>query len=110
MADLTCTQAMIILQLCTGHIGLNKHLHHIKCTNSPACHSCNTTPYKTIQHFLFECNNYRHKHFKLQRKLGHNVSKLPYLLTNSAAIKQTLKYVHITCRFNQTFGSLASAE
>ena len=110
MADLTCTQAMIILQLCTGHIGLNKHLHRIKCTNSPACPSCNTMPHETIQHFLFECNNYCHKCFELQRKLGCNVSKLPYLLTNSAAIKQTLKYVHSMHHFNQTFSSLASAE
>ena len=110
IADLTRAQATIILQLRTGHIGLNKHLHRIKHTNSPACPRCNAMPYETIQHFLFKCDNYRQEHFELKRRLGRNTSKLPYLLTNPAAIKQTLKYVHSMHRFNQTFSSLASAE
>ena len=108
VANLTHAQASLIVQLHTGHISLNKHLHCIKCIDSPACPSCNTTPQETIQHSLFECNNYHQEHFMLQRKLGHNVSKPSYLLTNSSAIIPTLKYVHSMQCINQIFGKISS--
>ena len=94
IVDLKCTQALLMLQLCMGHIDQNKHLHCIKHINSLACPSCNATAEETIQHFLFICDNYCQECFELQRKLGHNVSKLSYLLTNSPANTQILKYVH----------------
>ena len=96
------------LQLHTGQIGLNKHLHCIKCTDSPACPSCNTTPQETVQHFLFECNSYCQECFELQGKLGCNTSKLSYLLTDSSAIAPTLKYVHSMHHLNQIFGKISS--
>lgn len=85
ISDLSHTQASLILQFCTGCIPLNKHLHCIKQTDSPACPNCTQTPQESIHHFLFECNKYRQEHFALQRKLGHHASTLSYLLTNPTA-------------------------
>ena len=108
ITNLTCTQALLILQLRTGQISLNKHLHCIKCTNSQACPSCNVTSQEMVQHFLFQCDSYREEHFELQEKLGCNASKLSYLLTDSSAIAPTLKYIHNTHCLNQIFGKISS--
>ena len=48
VVNLTRAQASLILQLRTGHISLNKHLHHIKCMGSPNCPSCNAVTHKTV--------------------------------------------------------------
>ena len=106
VSKLTWVQASILLQLHTGHIGLNRHLHHIKQSNSPACPNCNHTPQETVHHFLFECSKYHQERFTIQWKLGCYASTLSYLLTNSAAIKPLLNYIHDTQCLRQTYGSL----
>lgn len=53
-------QAAIVMQLCTRHIGLNKHLHHIKCLDSPHCPNCDKNAVETVHHFLFDCTQYSH--------------------------------------------------
>ena len=35
--DMTCRDASLLIQLWTGHIPLNEHLHQIKRTPSPLC-------------------------------------------------------------------------
>ena len=105
--NLAYAQASLILQLCSGYIGLNKHLHHIKQINSPACPNCNDTLNKTIQHFLFECNKYCSEKFMLQRKLGHLASHLSYLLTNPVATTPILNYIHAMSLLKQTFSNLS---
>ena len=65
VTNLSWAQASLLLQLHSGHIGQNKHLHHIKHTNSPACPNCLNTPQETIHHFFFECDKFQAEHFTL---------------------------------------------
>ena len=55
---LSHNQASIIMQLHTGHIGLNKHLHHIKCSNTLYCPNCDENAIEDRHHFLFVCTGY----------------------------------------------------
>ena len=96
-------QASLMFQLRSGHIGLNKHLHHIKCANRPDCPSCNDGSVETIQHYLFECHHYHQEQHLIQRSLCHNASNKAYLLANPDASLLLLKYVHTTRWLNQTF-------
>ena len=52
---LTHKQASILMQLQTGHVGLNKYLHHIKRATSPKCSNCNENTDETVSHFLLVC-------------------------------------------------------
>lgn len=101
-------QASLIMQLCTGQIGLNKHLYWICCSETPYCPSCNKNATESIHHFLFNCICYCHEWSILHQKLwwcSHNMS---YLLSHPAATLPLLKYVHLTGRLKQTFGTLCS--
>lgn len=48
VANLAHTQASLMFQLCSSHIGLNKHLHHIKHANRPECPNYNNRSIETI--------------------------------------------------------------
>lgn len=81
------------MQLYSGHIGLNKHLHHIKHSNTPTCPNCDENVDKTIHHYLFECTHYcRERSIKLRQ---HSL-KLSYLLSNTEAILLLLKFIQAT--------------
>ena len=107
---LSCSQASIILQLRTGHIGLNKFLHRIKCADTPLCLSCNNNSIETINHFLFKCRHYCHERHILQNELQHNASNASYLLSNPTATLHLLKYIHTTGRLKKTFGAVYSGD
>ena len=81
VTSLSQAQASIVMQMCTRHISLNKHLFHIKQTNSPSCPRCAVSTPETIHHFPFKCNHYQHEHHELQRTLHWNAYNLAYLLT-----------------------------
>ena len=53
--SLSHKQASIVMQLHTGHIGVNKHLHQIKCSELPHCPNCDKNAIETVHHFLFNC-------------------------------------------------------
>ena len=101
-------QASIIMQLRTGHIGLNKHLHHIKCSNTLYCPNCDENTIEDTHHFLFTCSGYRHKCSILHRKLRRHSHDLSYLLPNPAATLPLLQYIHSTGWLKQTFGAVCS--
>jgi hypothetical protein len=48
--DLSCPQCSVLMQLRTGHIGLNTYFHCFNLALSPLCSLCNTP--KTVVHFL----------------------------------------------------------
>lgn len=106
ITPLSRVQASLLLQLCTSHIGLNKHLHHINKSDTSLCQSCNEHTPKTTQHFLFECHRYHQECFTLQRMLHRKATNPSYLLTNPAATIPILKYVHSTRCLKQAFGLL----
>ena len=101
-------QASIIMQLCISHIGLNKHLHHIKHSNTPYCSNCDENAIKDTHHFLFDCTGYQHERSILHRKLHRCMHDLSYLLMNPAATLPLLKYIHSTGCLKQTFGAVCS--
>ena len=66
---LNCKEASVIMQLHTGHIALNKHLHRIHHSPSPICPNCNDGAEESVFHFLFICNCYNRECVLLCNKL-----------------------------------------
>lgn len=54
ISSLPRKHASILTQLRTGHVPLNKHLHRIKCAESPICPKCEMEN-ETVAHFLLMC-------------------------------------------------------
>ena len=108
VANLSRAQASLLFQLRSGHIGLNRHLHQIKPTDSPRCTNCSDGSDKMIQHFLFECTKYGQERHIMQRSLCRCASNLAYLLSNPDATLPLLKYIHTTRHLKQTFATVYS--
>lgn len=89
-----------------SNIGLNKHLHQIKCSESPHCPNCNKNTIETVHHFPFDCTQYHHERSILHRKLHCHTHNLPHLLTHPTATLPLLKYIHATGCLKQTFGAI----
>jgi ribonuclease HI len=103
--DLNRSQASIIMQLRTGHIGLNQHLFRIKKVESPSCPHCRGLTVETVKHFLLDCPFYRRERHELQSKLRRNAHSISFLLSSPVATKPLLKFVHSTGRFKPFFES-----
>ena len=73
---LKCNQASIMLQLCTGHIALNKCLHHICCSATAECPNCDENTMESTHHYLFNCSRYHRERSVLHNKLQHNSHEL----------------------------------
>ncbi|KAG2030843.1 hypothetical protein BDR03DRAFT_973975 [Suillus americanus] len=79
----------------TNHAPLNKHLHHIRKSDSPYCAHCPDKE-ETTHHFLIECPHYQRR----------QASSLPFLLTNSNAVPHLVKYVNATGRMRSILGEV----
>ena len=87
-----------IIQLRTGHCGLNSYLHRFGIAESPAC-ECGTGQ-ETVEHFLLECPRYRNQRTEMRRKAGTGNMRVDVLLGSSKAILEfTEKYINDTERF-----------
>ena len=53
-ATLTQCQSSILMELCTGHTQLNRHLYNIGTTATPICPTCNRQE-ETVRHYLLSC-------------------------------------------------------
>ena len=95
---LTCKQAVTLMQLRSGHIALNKHLHCICHATSPLCPNCDEDAKETVQHFLLTCTGYWQECFLLHQKLRCCSLDILFLLSNSKAAILLLKYVSVTGR------------
>ena len=87
-------QASLIMQLCTGQIGLNKHFHWICCSDTPCCPSCNENAIESIHHFLFDCVHYHCEWSILHQKLRWHSYNMSYLLSHPASSSAQI------CSFN----------
>jgi ribonuclease HI len=100
----------LIVQLQSGHIGLNAHLNRIQKHPTPNCESCEAAGYptpETVTHFLFECPSYRRERHILKMNLGRGANSLAQLLQGKKdSIKELVKYVDRTGRLKATFGEL----
>jgi hypothetical protein len=95
-----------LVQLRTGHAGLNRHLHKIGKTDSPLCPTCKGAE-ETVYHYLFRCPAYATQRKELRRTLRRASTSAATLLGRPKAMKHLFKYIHDTKRFAKTRGDLA---
>ena|SRR3979490_623013 len=82
----------ILIQLRTGHAGLNKHLHRIGKVNTPMCAACERAE-ETMHHFLFRCLAYAEQRRELEHALRRGATSVATLLNRPRAMKHLFKYV-----------------
>lgn len=97
--------ASILTQLRTGHAPLNKHLHRLKCAESPMCPNCEKEV-ETVAHYLILCPALECHRWELQSHLNQDAKSLAVLLNRPDAMKPLFRYIHRTGRFHEQFGDL----
>ena len=85
-----------IVQLRTGHCGLNHYLHRFSINDTPYC-ECGYGK-ETVEHFLLECRRYKEQRRTLRREVGVGKMRVDRLLGDPMVIKKTLEYVKSTGR------------
>jgi hypothetical protein len=104
-------QTSLLIQLRTGHAGLNAHLYRFKRVESPICEHCAIDDYnanETVQHYLFECPAWTNQRRKLQYGMGHHKAKtMKGLFENEENVKQLIKFVASTRRFEKMLGDVS---
>lgn len=109
IADLPRKHRMLIFQLRTGHVALNKYLHHIAKVPSATCQECHAHE-ETVHHFLLVCPRYARQRNTLSLEVGPHQLQVKYLLCHSKGIRATLKYIACTKRMEQVFGDVTPPE
>lgn len=104
-AALSRAQSSVLIQLRTGHIGLNHHMKRIKKTQNDSCPNCAGIA-ETIHHYLFDCPEYDHERHELGRRLGRDAKSLKFLLNAPKGIPEILRYVGKTGRLRKQFGEV----
>lgn len=99
---LTRKQHNMMVQLRTGHIGLNGHLFRIGKSLTPECPHCDGET-ETVAHFIMKCKGYERERRGLQ-KWGRRAETIAELLTTPSAFKRVLRYVEDTRRLSAIFG------
>ena len=86
-----------IIQLRTGHCGLNSYLHRFGRIDSPLC-DCGMG-LETVEHFLLECPRYREQRIEMRTKAGTENMRVDALLgTAEIIVKCTEKFINDTRR------------
>lgn len=96
-------QAACLAQLRTNHVPLNKHLHRIKCHDTPDCPNC-VGEAESVYHFLLRCPAYERPRRELLATLGRDARSLSFLLTDKTAMRPLFRYIARTGRLASTFG------
>ena len=106
VAPLARRNTSLLIQLRTGHVPLNYHLHTIGRADTQRCPECGAAK-ETVPHFILQCPKY-----SLQRRayfgpLGRNGLRLDYLLITKEGVERLFKFINAT---RQTFSDLQTAE
>jgi hypothetical protein len=97
LASLSGRAMSIIVQLRTGHIGLNIFLRKISTVDSALCpRYC--AP-EIVAHFLLHCKHFDNERKVLKWSIGKVASSLPRLLNMPKNISHTTKYIERSNRF-----------
>lgn len=99
------TQHSLLVQLRTGHIGLNMHLHRIGCVDDPTCPACKASE-ETVHHLIFECPAYQHERHQLRATLRRGANSLRLMVTNPKAALKLLSFLNATGRLKNSFGEV----
>ena len=85
-----------IVQLRTGHCGLNHYLHRFGKRNSPYC-ECGMGK-ETVEHYLLECRRYKEQRKKMIKDIGKGRLNIERLLGQPQTIKYTIEFIRNTKR------------
>jgi len=86
-----------IVQLRTGHCGLNHYLHRFGKRNSPYC-ECGMGK-ETVEHYLLECRRFKQQRKKMIKDIGKGRLNIERLLGQPQMIKHTVEFIRSTKRF-----------
>ncbi|KAG1808230.1 uncharacterized protein BJ212DRAFT_1280930, partial [Suillus subaureus] len=89
----------------TGHVPLNKHLHHIHKSDSLFCAHCPGIE-ETMHHYLITCCHYQRAWHSLITALGHKATSTQFLLTDLSAIPHLVSFVNATSRLRAILGEI----
>jgi Reverse transcriptase (RNA-dependent DNA polymerase)/Endonuclease-reverse transcriptase len=92
------SQAAQLIQLRTGHCGLNNYLARFNKIDSPKCTKCGYEQ-ETVEHFLLECPAHWEARRDLRRKVGVGRMTLGKLLGDEKMVEWTMEYIWKTKRF-----------
>jgi hypothetical protein len=104
---LSRAQASVLIQLRTGHIGLNQHLHRINRSDTAYCPHCKGTTVESIRHFLIQCPHYRELRQIMRAKLRRKADDMSYMLSNAEAAQVVTTFALATRRL-QAFKTSSS--
>ena len=96
-----------MVQLHTGHILLNRHLHWLHKVGSDMCSVCKGHV-ESVTHYLLECCSYRNEREKMLRSIGCLATDLGTLFSSREGIKALLQYVKDIGRLRNSFGDVTS--
>ena len=85
-----------IVQLRTGHCGLNHYLHRFGKRNSPYC-ECGMGK-ETVEHYLLECRRYKEQRKMMIKDIGKGRLNIERLLGQPQTIKYTVDFIRNTKR------------
>lgn len=96
--ELTRAEAAALIQLRTGHIGLNKHLNRINRADAPWCPHCGEGNAENITHLLHICPAYNAARAEWEGALREKTREPAEILGTKEGIKETLKFIRRTGR------------
>jgi ribonuclease HI len=88
-----------LVQLRTGHCGLNKYLHRFGKRGSPYC-ECGYARKESVEHYIMECPRFKEERKVLRKKVGAGKMRLRLLLGDEKIVRHTLDFVKETGRLN----------
>ena len=97
----------MLVQLRTGHVPLQKHLHRIGHADSPICPACQSSE-ETVHHYLMTCPAHNSHRRWLETHLRRVAKSIRVLLANPKMFPHLFRYIRDTKRFSNTAESKQS--
>ena len=108
-ASLSRRQLGVLVQLCTGHALLLKHLHRIQRSPTADCPTCGEE-HESVHHFLLTCPCFASAQYQYIVPLGRRCRDLSYLLGSPDASNNLFAFVNAMGWVRGTFGEIAIKE
>jgi ribonuclease HI len=105
IAALPKKHTAILIQLRTGHIGLNAHLHRIKRSDTPLCPCCRRHN-ETVTHYLLHCPAHHEARTAFTDRVGPDARNIKKILSKPEFVPYLFRYVAATERFRKVFGDI----
>ncbi|KIJ33177.1 hypothetical protein M422DRAFT_183544, partial [Sphaerobolus stellatus SS14] len=88
-----------LIQLRTGHVPLNKHLHQIGAWGTPVCMGCELAE-ETVRQYILECPADVSQRDELRKWVKGRQLELAALLSDKKQVKQLMHFIHDTGRLS----------